>query len=164
MTGVKIRSGDPADTEPAISVWRAANAGRRNGRPVSPGHEKRVRNLLRDPDTFLLVAEDSGELVGMAVGVQGRTQDGAGTPIDGLCHISMIFVASERWGEGTGGQLVDAVLNEARSAGYGRVQLWTQTDNLRAQQLYEGRGFLPSGQQKKDDDLGELIMHYTRPL
>ncbi len=163
MTAV-VRPGRPADVETAISVWRMANVTRRSGQLVSSAHEKRVRGFLWKSDVFLLVADDSGELVGMAVGMQGRTQDGAGPPIDGLCHVSMIFAAPGRWGEGIGGQLVDAVLEEARSRGYDRVQLWTQTNNPRAQQLYEGRGFVHTGQQKKDDDLGELIMHYTRPL
>lgn len=164
MTAVVIRPGNSSDIEPAISVWRAANAERRNGRPVSPEHEKRVQGFLQKPDTFLVVAEADGKVVGMAVGMQGRTQDGAGPPIEGLCHVSMIFVAPQYWGTGIGGKLVDATLDEARSREYGRVQLWTQNDNPRAQRLYEGRGFTHTGRQKRDHDLGELIMHYTRPL
>lgn len=164
MSRTAIRPGEPADFEPAISVWRAANTRRKDGLPVTPEHEERVKNLLRKPDALLLVADDGGELVGMAVGVQGRTQGGAGTPIDGLCHISMIFVSPERWGEGIGSQLVDAVLDGARSAGYDRVQLWTQTDNPRAQRLYEGRDFIATGRRKYEEELGEQIMHYARPL
>ena len=164
MSRTVIRPGEPADFEPAIFVWRAANARRKNGLPVTPEHEKRVRNLLCKPDAFLLVAEDGGELVGMAVGVQGRTREGEGSPIEGLCHISMIFIAPDHWGKGIGGQLVESVLAGARSAGYDRVQLWTQTNNPRAQRLYEGRGFIETGRRKYEEELGELIMHYARPL
>ena len=131
---------------------------------MSPEHEKRVRSFLQKSDAFLIVADADSPVVGMAVGMQGRTQEGAGQPIEGLCHVSMIFVAPQCWGEGVGGRLVDATLDEARSRGYSRVQLWTQNDNPRAQRLYEGRGFTRTGRQKKDEDLGEWIMQYARPL
>ena len=76
----------------------------------------------------------------------------------------MIFVAPRRWGEGIGRRLVEAVLDEARSAGYDRVQLWTQTDNPRAQRLYESRGFIATGRRKYEEELEEQIMHYARLL
>ena len=164
MTTVILRRGGPADIEPAILVWREANARRKDGQPVSSAHEKRVRSFVRKPDAFLIVADTSGEVIGVALGMQGLARDGVGAPVDGLCHISMIFVAPEYWGEGIGGQLVDTMLEEAHSRGYSKVQLWTQDDNPRAQWLYEGRGFTHTGRQKRDDELGELIMHYTRPL
>jgi GNAT superfamily N-acetyltransferase len=58
--------------------------------------------------------------------------------------------------------LIDALLPEARSRGYDRAQLWTQSDNARARGLYEGRGFAPSGREK--DEFGERIVHYQRAL
>jgi GNAT superfamily N-acetyltransferase len=98
----------------------------------------------------------------MAVGEQALSDDGAGPPIEGLCHVSMVFVAPDRWGEGLGGRLVDALLEEVRGRGYDRAQLWTQTENVRARRLYERRGFRPSGREK--DDLGERIAHFQRAL
>lgn len=59
--------------------------------------------------------------------------------------------------------MVEAVLSEARSRGYGRAQLWTHADNTRAQRLYENRGFRRTGREKQDD-LGETIVHYERWL
>jgi GNAT superfamily N-acetyltransferase len=72
------------------------------------------------------------------------------------------FVAPERWDQGIGGRLVEAVLAEARARGYDRAQLWTQADNPGAQRLYEGRGFRCSGWEKKK--FGERILHYERTL
>ena len=161
---VSIRDGEPSDTKDVVAVWRAANTTRRNGQPPTPKHEERVRSFVEKPDAFLIVADAGGEVVGVALGMQGRADDGAGLPIPGLCHVSMIFVAPERWGEGIGGQLVDAVLTGARSRGYSRIQLWTQSGNPRAQSLYEGRGFRLSGREKHDEDLGEHIVHYERLL
>jgi ribosomal protein S18 acetylase RimI-like enzyme len=157
-----IRHGGPADFEPAIAVWLAANSARRQG--LTPGAEQatRVRHRVSDPGAFLLLAEDAGDVVGMALGTQGLADDGTGPPVRGLCHVSMVFVAPAYWGRGIGGRLVDALLPEARSRGYDRAQLWTQSDNARARRLYEGRGFVPSGREK--DEFGERIVHFQRAL
>jgi RimJ/RimL family protein N-acetyltransferase len=123
---------------------------------------ERLHAAMRDPASFLLVADEGG-ISGMAVGMQGLADDGAGPPIQDLCHVGAVFVAPGRWGAGLGGELVEAVLSEARSRGYGRAQLWTHADNTRAQRLYENRGFRRTGR-GKEDDLGETIVHYERWL
>ena len=76
---------------------------------------------------------------------------------------AFLFVAPDRWEEGFGGELVDAVLAEARSRGYGRAQLWTNARNARAHRLYERRGFRRTGREGRDD-FGETIVHYARGL
>lgn len=162
MAGI-VRAGGPADYGAAVAVWQAANTARRGGEPGPSQHEFRVRGYADNPDAFLVVADDAGEVVGMSLGMQARADDGAGPPVPGLCHISMVFVAPDRWGEGIGGQLVDAVLASARDRGYDQAQLWTHADNGRGQRLYDGRGFRRSGREK-DDDVGERIVHYERAL
>lgn len=162
MDDVLIRRGGPADVEPAVAVWLAANTARKVGLPPRPEQEARARGQVDRPGAFLLVADAAGDVVGMALGMQGLSDDGAGPPVRGLCHVSMVFVAPDHWGMGLGGRLVDALLTEARLRGYERAQLWTQADNPRARRLYEGRGFRPSGRQK--EEFGELIMHYQRAL
>ena len=159
---VVIRRGGDEDAEPALAVWASANGARRGGRPPLPEQEGRARRQVGMPEAFLFVAEAAGGIVGMALGVQGRADDGAGPPIEGLCHVSMVFVAPDRWGEGIGGRLVDALLAEARTRGYDRAQLWTQEGNHGARRLYEGRGFGLSGREK--DEFGERIVHLERPL
>ena len=162
MGDAVIQRGGPEDAEPAVAVWLAANTARRDGLPLRPEQEARARGQVRKPGAFLLVADAAGDVVGMALGMQGLSDDGAGPPVRGLCHVSMVFVAPDHWGRGLGGQLVDALLTEARSRGYDRAQLWTQADNPRARRLYEGRGFRPSGLEK--DEFGERIVHYQRAL
>jgi ribosomal protein S18 acetylase RimI-like enzyme len=157
-----IRRGGTQDVEPAVAVWLAANTARRDGLPPRREQEARARGHVSDPEAFLLVAESSGDVVGMALGTQARADDGAGPPVWGLCHVSMVFVAPVHWGRGIGGRLVDALLAEARARGYDRAQLWTQADNARARRLYEGRSFRPSGREKRE--FGELIVHYQRAL
>ena len=102
----------------------------------------------------------------MAVGMQGLADDGAGPPIQDLCHVGAVFVAPGRWGAGLGGELVEAVLSKACFRGYGRAQLWTHAGNTHAQRLCENRGFRRTGR-GKEDDIGETIVHYSstiRPL
>jgi ribosomal protein S18 acetylase RimI-like enzyme len=162
MGEADIRQGGPADVEPAIAVWVAANEARREGVPPRPEHEARARGHVDNPDAVLFVADDAGEVVGMALGEQALSDDGRGPPVEGLCHVSMVFVAPDRWDEGLGGRLVDTLLEEVREKGFQAAQLWTQTDNARARRLYERRGFMPSGREK--DESGERIMHYRRAL
>ena len=162
MDGTVVRRGGPSDFERAVEVWRAANEARRGG-SISPEHGERLRGRMENPSAFLLVADGGGEIVGMAVGMQGLADDGAGPPIEGLCHVGAVFVAPNHWGEGLGGRLVDAVLAEARARNYARAQLWTHAENSRAQRLYERRGFGRSGRER-EDDLDETIVHYERWL
>ncbi len=162
MGDAVIRHGGPADVEPAVAVWLAANSARREGLPPLPEQEARARGHVSNPGAFLLVADDAGEVVGMALGVQGLSNDGAGPPVKGLCHVSMVFVAPDYWGRGIGGRLVDALLKEARSRDYDRAQLWTHSDNARARRLYEGRGFRASG--REEEEFGDLIVHLQRAL
>lgn len=159
---VTVRRGGPDDLASALEVWRAAEEARRGG-PPSPDHGGRVRTYVENPTAFLFVADGTDGIVGMAVGMQGLDDDGAGPPVQGLCHIGAVFVAPERWGDGLGGELVDAVLSEARSRGYDRAQLWTNAQNDRAHRLYERRGFRRTGREGQDD-FGETIAHYARRL
>ena len=162
MSRMVIRRGGAEDIEPAVAVWLAANIVRREGLAPRSEQAARARGHVSNPEAFLLIAEDAGDVVGMALGVQALSDDGAGAPVRGLCHVSMVFVAPAYWGRGIGGRLVDALIPGARSRGYDRAQLWTQVDNARARRLYEGRGFVPSGREK--DELGERILHYQRAL
>lgn len=112
-----------------------------------------MRRVLRKSDGFLLVATDQGDIVEMAVELQGRADDGAGVPLPGLCFIPLVSVAPQRWSAGIGGRIVAALLDAARSYGYANFQLWTHATNGRAQRLCEGRGFRHSDLEW-DDDLG----------
>lgn len=163
MGVVVIRSGRPTDVDPAVAVWRAASEARREGLAVAAGREEQIRRALRKPGAFLLVAEDGGDIVGMAVGMQGLADDGTGPSVPGLCFVSLVYVAPERWGEGIGGSIVDALAAAAGSRGYVKAQLWTHADNARARRLYEGSGFRRSGLER-DDDRGERIVQYERLL
>lgn len=122
-----------------------------------------MRASVQRPGGLLLVADDAGRIVGMGLAMQGRGDDGAGPPVPGLCFIALIYVTPERWGEGLGGGIVEAVLAEARARGFSRAQLWTHADNARARRLYEGRGFRRTGREQVDEQ-DVLSVKYERTL
>jgi ribosomal protein S18 acetylase RimI-like enzyme len=155
---VTIRRGTEADHEAAIAVYLAANELRR-GAETPQSHVERVRVSMQRPGAFLFIADDGGVCTGMTLAMQSRSDHGAGPPIPGVCHLGMVFVAPDRWGEGIGHALLGAVLAEAAARDYHLVQLWTHANNTRAQRLYEHRGFTRTGDEH-DNDLGELIVQY----
>ena len=102
MSRMVIRRGGAEDIEPAVAVWLAANTARREGLTPRAEQAARARGHVSNPEAFLLIAEDAGDVVGMALGVQALSDDGARAPVRGLCHVSMVFVAPDYWGRGLG--------------------------------------------------------------
>lgn len=159
MDEVTLRAAGPPDIEPAVQVWIESNTARRAGRPVPDSHVTRVRGHFDNPTAFPIVAEMDGDVVGMGIGMQALDDDGAGPPVPGLCHISMVFVASDHWGKGIGGLIVERLKQDARVRGFAKAQLWTHADNERGQRLYDRKAFTLSGRDKLDD-FGDRIIHY----
>lgn len=163
LEGIRIRAGDERDADAAFRVWQASLTERR-GRPPKREGSGRVRERLRSLDTWvMLVAEADDRVVGMAMATQARAEEGVGDAVPGLCHVSLVLVAPERWREGIGGALMDAILIDACERGYQRVQLWVHEDNVPAQRLYAGRGFEPTDHVKPDDE-GDIIRRWHRRL
>lgn len=159
------RAATPTDWEPTLELWQASHEVRRNGRPLATGQVLRAQKRLAEEASLLLLAEEppDGTLVGCILAVPGRAGDGAGEPLPGLVHLTMMCVAPDHWGRQIGRGLLEAALAESARRGYDRAQLWTHADNLRANRLYRGMGFRRSGR-VRIDDWGELIVHYQRPL
>jgi GNAT superfamily N-acetyltransferase len=148
---VVIRPGDPTDFEAAVGLFERSNLARRNGLwPNRLASVARCRESVRGPDSWLLVAEEASVLVGMASAQPMRADDGAGPVVPGGCFLSYLYVVPERWGEGIGGRILDAVLADAERRGYSRIRLWTHEDNARSHRLYRSRGFSPTGRVAAD--------------
>lgn len=143
---ILIRLGDAADVDAAVSVYEQSNLARRQGVwPNRAAGTERVRAHLCDPASWFLLADEGPALVGMASAQPLRGEDGAGPVIPGGCFLSYLFVVPERWGEGIGGVILDAVLVESKRRRYSRIHLWTHEDNERSHRLYRSRGFSPTG-------------------
>ena len=165
MTDVLVRHATPDDIASAIAVWQTASIARQGGQPILLERETSVRSSIQRPGAFLLVADDvdTGQIVGMGLAESGLANDGAGPPEPGLCFISLIYVAPDRWGEGIGGKIIDALCTEACTRGYTHAQLWTHSDNMRARRLYESHGFQYNGR-TQEDERGNSIVQYESML
>lgn len=75
----------------------------------------------------------------------------------------MVFVDPERWGHGVGAELMGALHREMRARNWRTSSLWTRSNNKRARRLYEGCGYVATGEVKRLDD-GDEILHYELRL
>jgi GNAT superfamily N-acetyltransferase len=143
---IVIRMGAAADVDAAVSVYERSNLARRHGVwPNRTARAEQVRAHLRNPCSWFLLASDGPDVVGMAAAEAQRGEEGAGPAVPGGLFLNLLFVVPERWGEGIGGALLDAVLTEAKRRHYSRIHLWTHEDNERSHRLYRSRGFAPTG-------------------
>lgn len=160
---ILIRFGNAADVDAAVSVYERSNLARRGGVwPTRAAGVERVRSHLRDSASWFLLALDAAAVVGMASAKPLWGEHGPGTVTRGSLFLSYLFVVPERFGEGIGGTLLDAVLAEARRRHYMRVHLWTHEDNGRSHRLYRSRGFAPTGRRLESEgewarDLGSVL-------
>ena len=90
----------------------------------------------RRPDTWVLVALLDNELAGYLIlavrGVWG--------------HINRIGVRPQLQGQGLGRELLAVAIEELAGRGARTIGLNTQSDNTRSQRLYEGFGFVRTGE------------------
>ena len=160
---IDIRIGDSGDVESALSVYERSNLVRRRG--VWPARASRLEHVaanLRDPASWFLVAYDAGEAVAMASVLPFRRERGAEPLVAGTAFLDLIYVLPGRWGEGIGGAMLDAVVEEATRRGSGRLHLWThERDNERAQRLYTSRGFVRTGVTGLDE-VGQPVAEWRR--
>lgn len=105
--------------------------------------------------TFLASLEDAD--VGIVVGAPFPERDGA-------AGLFAMWVAPAARGRGVGDRLVDAVVDWARQAGYGRVVLDVGDANLPAIRLYERKGFEPTGRAGTLPDPRTHLREHERAL
>jgi GNAT superfamily N-acetyltransferase len=150
----------PQDAERLASLSRAAKLSYRDW--AQPGWEPpslaaeraRWERRLVDPVGWTMIAFDSTAALGTVHFTDARAERGEGKAIAGRAHLSGLFVAPARWGEGIGSILLEAALAEIRSCGYQTAQLFTAAANQRSRVFYEHRGWqATAANSRKHDDL-----------
>ncbi|MFE5325951.1 GNAT family N-acetyltransferase [Embleya sp. NPDC056575] len=126
----------------AAEVWARATAARDGDPDVAPTEEARpiIQAVLdASPRAFVLVAVHPDErVVGFAA---VRPADTAA-----VAEVCYVGVHPDRWGEGVGRILMDAVPEHLKSAGFSRAALLVYADNERAVTLYRRLGWRASGE------------------
>jgi ribosome-associated protein len=144
---MSTRTGTAADHPAVLEVYRAAQAAR--GQRPSGARLTTISQKLQDD---LLVVADDGNVIGFAVGEQGRDADGAGEPVPGLLHVSMVFVAPDRQRQGVGASLVEGIADAGWERGFRNVSLWS-----RSPEFYEACGLERSGRTQVLADGSEAV-------
>jgi len=156
---VAIERGSRRHIDTALAIWTEAVSAAR-GLPQSTINLDRIRRRLTLPTTLMFLARCRDELIGVTMLAQACADGGAGSPIQGLAHISTVAVRPKYWGNGIAAMLMRAALTEALAQGYTRVQLWAHPTNSRADRLYRSLGFIETGDQQLDD-FGEPMRRYA---
>lgn len=100
--------------------------------PIHPG---RLADFLADPGHLMVLAVSDGEVVGQARGMIHRNPDEPP-----FFYIDNLGVTPARKREGLATRMLDDLVAWARSEGCEGAWVATETDNLPAKALYEGRG------------------------
>jgi len=143
VTTVEVRSADRGDAA-AIAAIRDAAARCAYAdilpperlSPVTPQEwAHRAAALVDDPDTVMLVAVESDEVIGF-VCVSPSRDDDAYTAVG---EIQMLYVATDRWRAGVGALLLKAAEERMRSR-FEQATLWVLTANTAARRFYRRVG------------------------
>jgi ribosomal protein S18 acetylase RimI-like enzyme len=149
-----VRRGEPADAD---AIGRLLHDFNTEYEEFTPGPEQiaeRVRGLLAQGDTIVLLAGDGPD--GLAV---MRLRQSIW--VDALeCYLAELYVVPDKRGRGIGRALMDEVMNVARAEGAGHIELNTSDDDVAARALYEKLGF--TNREGKPD--GPLMYYFEREL
>ena len=120
--------------------------------------DRRVRAELDDEAALLVTVERDERVVGMALVVPFRADDGSGRARPGWGHVSMVFVRPEHQRTGVGSEVMAKIL---ASRGAQTLSLWTRESNVAARALYRRFGFVATADRKALHD-GEPIGRWVR--
>jgi [ribosomal protein S18]-alanine N-acetyltransferase len=133
MLSRSLRLMTPADIEAVLPMEQALFGEESWSRQMLEGE------LAEQPRSrYYVVADDDGVVTGYG----GLLLAG------GQADVLTLAVAADRWGQGTGSALLEALLAEAERRGCTQVFLEVRIDNDRAQRLYRRYGFAEIGIRK----------------
>lgn len=143
---MKVRQAMPQDVPTLVALFQELDRMQREWRVFTPRPgfydevAEKYRAAMETADAVLLVAEDEGEVVGMAYGeihTPSRFSDERGLEISG------VVVRSGYRGKGVGRALVHEAARFATERGVRWVELKTFFPNRGAMAFWEGLGFTP---------------------
>lgn len=132
---VPIRRAGAGDAQVAAELLYAFN--REYDDPTPPPGElaERIRELLANGDTAILVAGEPPCAVALMRFRPALWSRGL------ECYLAELYVAPERRGQGIGRALMEEAMDLARAEGADHMELGTGEDDVAARALYESLGF-----------------------
>lgn len=130
---VTIRDVVPTDFEAWSVLWDGYNRFYERELPQDITRLTWARFLDPVEPMYALVAEETGNLVGLAHIIFHRSTTLAGP----TCYLQDLYTAAEMRGRGVGRRLIEAVYARARQAGAARVYWQTHETNATAMRLYD---------------------------
>ncbi|MTD58370.1 GNAT family N-acetyltransferase [Amycolatopsis pithecellobii] len=139
---IRIRRATAADVEAIVTLLADDHLGRKRESPADlEPYQRAFKNVDGDPNQFLAVAEEAGEIVGtMQLSfLTGLSQRGASQLL-----VQAVQVRVDRRGAGLGTQLMNWAIEQARQRGCSIVQLTSHSSRVDAHRFYERLGFARS--------------------
>jgi len=134
---MKVRGIQRGDFDQWLPLWEGYNAfyGRvgATALAIEITHTTWARFFDFYEPMHALVAESEGKLLGFAHHIFHRSTIMLGP----TCYLQDLFTATAHRGKGIGKALIEAVYEEARAAGVGRVYWHTHETNHTARRLYD---------------------------
>ena len=132
-----IRQIAEADRDAWEPLWAGYNAfyDRAGPTALAPAITQTLWQRFFDPNeaVFALVAEESGQLAGLAHFLFHRST----TRIEPVCYLQDLFTDPALRGRGVGRALIEGVYARARDAGASRVYWQTRENNAAGRRLYD---------------------------
>ncbi|MEZ4294838.1 MAG: GNAT family N-acetyltransferase [Polyangiaceae bacterium] len=103
------------------------------------------------------VAERAGQVVGSVGYTPGKTE--------GTAELKKLYVDKTAREHGLGGHLCRMIEDEARAAGFSRIDLWSDTRFLTAHAFYAKRGYVRGPETRELHDTSFTVEYYfAKPL
>ena len=80
-----------------------------------------------------------------------------------VAKLRLVLLTAQARGQGLGGRMTDQAIHFARSTGYKKMVLWTQSNLLAARAIYASRGFRCTAQ-KANHNFGQDLVSETWEL
>ena len=141
---MRVRRATPGDLSSLVALFQELDLVQRDWRVFTPRPGffdevgRKYRAAMSDPDVLVAVAEDRGEVVGMAtaeVRTPSRFSD------ERALELSAVIVRTDRRREGIGRALVREALRFAREHDLPWIELKTFAPNAAASDFWESLGF-----------------------
>jgi GNAT superfamily N-acetyltransferase len=167
---VRLRPATRADIPELARLVRACDerqaAWTGPGVPIPSLEEEELEWELRFARTgaWVQTAEcDDGTIAGVVAFARGTVSPEDRTLVDGLGHVSAVFVHPDHWRQGIARRLLAAADDAMRAAGLHRAQLWA-LEGSPAEQLYTALGWERDGRRDVYAPMGLATVAYVKTL